>query len=143
MKLNFLIPFLLVAATAVAQRPTTVTYIRGLQYTDHSANATMSPSQIVDGGTIAIQVSSLNFTKLNSLGYRFSVVLQDEARTAGAGVTVFSLRSIRIRGNMIYADVSYDIMYERILKNRNFLVTVFCNGPQPWHYVYAGRLSLR
>jgi hypothetical protein len=145
MKFFMILVFLVIAQAGIAQpiQPTTVTYIRNLPYNDHTVNTSMHTTSLVNGGTLAINCRSLDFYRLNQLGYRFSVVLQDASRpNSGYGVTVFQLRSIRVQGGWLYADVPYDIMYERVLKNRTFYVTVFALG-SPAHYLSAGYVTLQ
>ena len=124
-----------------SHQPVGEIYIRGLRYQDHSRNASLHTASLVNGGTLAISCGSLNFSQLNNRGYRFSVVLQDVNRPNGYGVTVFQLRSLRVSGNRLFADVPFDASYN-YLKNRSSVVTVFVIGPQPWHYVHAGTISL-
>jgi len=142
MKSIFAIATLLIISAAANAQPVGDIYIRGLRYNDHSRNASMSPTSLTNGGTISVYCSSVNFSMLNNSGYRFTVALQDVNRGDGYGVTAFQLRSVRVNGNMLYVDVPFDAMYN-YLRNRTFYLTVTIIGPQPWHYVYPGTITLR
>ncbi len=116
-------------------------YIRGIKYTDHSRNTTLTPTQVGPGGWIHINTSSLMYSGApNSPRYDLRVIIQDTAQppNSSGGVTAYRLTNVRAQGTSISAQMpNYPV-----LRNRSYHVTVFLIGPQPMHYAYAGVVRL-
>ena len=117
-------------------------YIRGLRYSDHTANTRMGPVQVAPGGFITINTTSLFYSPLpNRPRYDLRVVIQDTSLppNSSGGVLVFRLTNVRPTGTSLTAQLPLHPMF----RNRSYHVTVFLIGPQPWHYAYAGVVTIR